>query len=154
MSISLTAVIGDTLWKHEDGETRKVGVVTGVGLNEHDVITQAYIGDAVYDLYQENIAIQPPTTPEQVEAAIGDHTDIIAVRNHGCTLCLFRLNVGFIELRIETTELATLSFSTQHCEWYEGKPVLVESYTSTGAANEEVELGIDIHDDEVVRRYQ
>ena len=156
MRISRYAKKGDTLWKHEDGQTELVGVVTEVCENSHGVVDRAIVGDRAYSFFEKDVVVQPPESevPEAVFEAIGNlEGQLIPARDDRTRLMLFKLNVGVVEISVVSYDVCDLRFDTLEGNWYEGKPSFGDGETSARVGSEEIELGIDICDEEVVERY-
>lgn len=156
MAISVYAKKGDTLWKHESGRTELVGTVMEVLKNSHSVVDRAVVGGREYSLFKEDVVVQPPESevPEAVSDAIGNLEDhLIPARNDETRLMLFKLDVGVVEISVVNYEVCNLRFDTSEGNWYEGRPLLCDSKTSARVGSEEIELGIDVDNEEVVERY-
>jgi hypothetical protein len=140
---------GDTLWKHENGETRKVGVVTDVHRNEYGVVVDAYIGDAVYSL--KDVLVSPATIPEAMAEAV-EGKPFLVIRWDETRLQLFQLGVGAVSVRRQTVEYLAFRYDIERDVWYEGKPTHYES-TDDLWADGDVDLDIDLYDEEQVEAY-
>jgi len=149
---------GDLLYAFDParpGGCRKIGEITGSHFG--DGRSDVYIGDAVYDLRDaddEILIVVVPDPPQGVKDAIGTHVmSLLPVRVAEHRIRLFSAANGqLVSCRIETVEMARLTFDTREGGWFESKPHHYESYTTSGAGDEDIELGIDINDSDVVER--